>query len=88
MPPFLPFALLSLVFWIAVIGGGFALALRLIRALERRAGDPRELAELRDRLARLEDTIEGVNHQIERVTEAQEFTSRLLTERSETPPGE
>lgn len=88
MPPFMPFALLSMLVWIAIIGGGFALAMRFVRAFERRGADQRELTELREKVARLEDSIESVTHQIERVSEAQQFTTRLLTERNDTPPPE
>jgi prefoldin subunit 5 len=88
MPPFLPFALLSLLFWIVVIGGGFALAMRFVRAFERRGNDQRELSELRDKVARLEESIESVTNQVERVAEAQQFTTRLLSERKEGSPTE
>lgn len=87
MPPIL-WAFMSLFFWLAIIGGGFALAFRFVRAFERRGSDPRELTELREKVSRLEDSLESVTHQIERVSEAQQFTTRLLTERNESPPPE
>ncbi|MGH7500359.1 MAG: hypothetical protein ACREL7_01245 [Longimicrobiales bacterium] len=87
MPPFLPFALLSLVFWVVVIGGGIALAVRFLRAYEKRGNDRGEIADLREKLTRLEESIEGVTSQVQRVAEAQQFTTRLLTERTELQRG-
>lgn len=81
MTPF--FFLLTLLFWGVVLGGGFYLALRLIRALEVRSaggGQAAELAELRTRLARLEEGLDGTARRLEAVEEGQEFTTRLLTE--------
>ena len=75
--------LLYAVFWIAVIGGGFYLAVRALRAFEGRGSvasraDPLALAE---RVRRLEETIESMGVEMERLTEGQQFTQQLLTER-------
>jgi hypothetical protein len=78
----------SLFVMIAVVGGGFGLALRFVRAFERRSIDQREVAELRAKVGTLEDNLESMTHQVSRIAEAQQFTTRLLGERSESPPSE
>jgi hypothetical protein len=81
MTPF--FFLLPMLFWGILLGGGFYLAMRLIRALEVRTpggGQAAELAELRTRLARLEEGLDGTARRLDAMEEAQEFTTRLLTE--------
>lgn len=70
-------------FWAAVIGGGFYIAIRALRALEQRNGlparaDPQALG---SRVARLEDALEQLSAEMERLAEGQQFTHRLLAER-------
>src|SRR5688500_18836669 len=70
-------------FWAAVLGGGFYIAIRALRALERRNGlpartDPQALG---SRVARLEDALEQMSAEMERLAEGQQFTHRLLAER-------
>jgi hypothetical protein len=84
MPPF--FFLLPMLFWIVVLGGGFYLAYRLVRAFEARGSGGAELDDLRKRMAQLEDTLDGMNKRVDRIDEAQEFTTRLLTDKP--PAGE
>ena len=83
MPLFFPPFLLGLL----VLGGMFFLGARLIRALEHRPGDPRELQTLHERMARLEEALEMTNARLERLSESQEFTTRLLEGRKEQQPG-
>lgn len=81
----MPFVLLPMIFWLAILGGGFYLAARFIRAFEQRGANRGELEELRERLRRLEETSESIGTEVQRLDEAQQFTTRLLTERSEEP---
>jgi hypothetical protein len=80
------FFLLPMLFWVAVLGGGFYLAIRLVRALEGRSQRAPELDDVLKRMAQIEDTLESMNKRVERIGESQEFTTRLLTERSESDP--
>lgn len=59
------------------------LAARFVRANERRpvGGDHTRLEE---RIARLEDTIDQMSQQLERVAEGQRFTTQLLAERDKS----
>jgi hypothetical protein len=87
MPPF--FFLLTLLFWVFALGGGGYLVIRFIRAYERRNSgvmEGKELVELRERLMRLEDSLESMSNQMQRLSDAQQFTTRLLEGRTETPP--
>lgn len=82
------FVLFWALFWIGVIGGGFYLAVRFLRAFETRGAlsprsDPMALAE---RVRRLEDALESMGAEMERLAEGQQFTHRLLAERH-TPRG-
>jgi len=84
MPPFLFF--MPMLFWIVILGGGFYLALRFVRALEDRgagggtAAELAELTELRRRLERMAEGVDGTARRLDAMEEAQEFTTRLLTE--------
>lgn len=85
------FLLLTALFWIAVIGGGFYVAVRALRAFEQRGAlpPPRTDAQRLDaRVARLEEALEQMSAEMERLAEGQQFTHRLLAERHEHRPGE
>ena len=45
----------------------------------------RRLDEIADRLARLENSVDSTAIEVERISEAQRFTARVLTERSAAP---
>ncbi len=75
-------AMISSLFSVGVVGGGLYLALRFVRATERKAISEQEIAELRERLAQLENRLESVGKDVERLTDEQEFTIRLLSDRS------
>jgi len=80
-----PFFLLPPLIGLALLGGGFYLALRFIRAFEQRnTSSGPELEELRARLARLEDALESTSGEVQRLADAQQFTTRLLEGRTET----
>lgn len=67
--------------WLAGLGGAFYLGLRAVRALERRATSNRELEALQGRMLQLEEQLAAYGDRLDRVTEGQEFTTRLLAER-------
>jgi hypothetical protein len=47
---------------------------------------PRELDEMRQRLEQLQQSMDSVAIEVERISEGQRFTTRLLAERSENEP--
>ena len=74
--------------WILLGGAALFLGLRAVRALERRGTPTVDLATLSERLQTLEDTVAEQGESLRRVAEGQEFTQRLLVERtsSDTKP--
>ena len=76
-------------FWGTVLGGGFYFVRRYVRAVERRAVQEESLAALQARVATLEELIDGLRGEVDRLETGQEFTTRLLAERakSSSSPG-
>lgn len=67
---------------VAVICVGFPLARAYAKRMERGI-DPKVLPnDLGDRLTRMEQAIESVALEVERISEGQRFTTRLLSERA------
>ncbi|MGZ8377285.1 MAG: hypothetical protein ACXWZS_18710 [Gemmatirosa sp.] len=62
---------------------GFPLVRAFARKLELEGQQPRIPQEVADRLARMEQAIDAVAVEVERIAEAQRFTTRLLSERVE-----
>ena len=62
----------------------FPLVRAIARKLELEGAQPRIPKEVADRLARMEQAIDSVAVEVERISEAQRFTTRLLSERAET----
>ena len=60
---------------------GYPIARALARSIEKRSETPRIPEEVVARLERMESTLEAVAEQVERVTEGQRFTTKLLAER-------
>jgi hypothetical protein len=58
------------------------LALRFVRAHERRAAGSTEVAALAARVAALEDRVGAVAEAVDQVAEGQRFTTAVLTERA------
>jgi hypothetical protein len=59
---------------------------RLLKTyLERRGSSPKELREVADRLARLEQAVDAVAVEVERISESQRFTARVLAEQQPSP---
>ena len=71
----------AVVFWGTVL----YLALRFVRATERRGSGQLELEEPRGRVSRLEQDISMAHTEIERLAAAERFTAQLLATRSTTP---
>jgi hypothetical protein len=74
---------------IVVVGCGTGI---IITYLKRRSKQPlpateitARLDEIADRLGRLENAIDSTAVEVERISEAQRFTARVLAERSATP---
>ena len=67
-----------------LVGGGIALWLgaRYVRAVERRNVGGAELAEIKERLLRLEESLGQVSDDVQRVAEGQQFTTRVLADRA------
>lgn len=61
---------------------GIYFARRHVRALERSTTDDAGLAELRQRLLQIEETLETTRRDVDRIEAGQEFTTRLLGERT------
>lgn len=47
---------------------------------------PRELASMDARLARIEQAVEAMSIEVERISEGQRFTTKLLSDRTEGEP--
>ena len=78
----MPFAIAAMAFWFSVLGGGFYFARRYVRAVEARTDKDAALNELRARVQTLEDALDGTQRDVQRLEAAQEFTTRLLADRS------
>ena len=65
-----------------VIAIGLPLARAWARRIEGHAQQPRVPSEVSARLERMEQSIDAIAVEIERVSEAQRFTARLLAEQS------
>ncbi len=48
----------------------------------RRAADPAQLQRLEERLGRIEQAIDAMSIEVERISEGQRFTTKLLAERA------
>lgn len=72
----------------AIVVVGLPLARAWARRLDRRGYEPDTRAipsDLADRLTRIEQAVESIAVEVERVAEGQRFTTKLLSERSEHP---
>jgi hypothetical protein len=55
----------------------------IIKAIDKRgSGTPRSLATVEERLARIEQAVDSIAIEMERVSEGQRFTTKLLSERA------
>lgn len=72
---------LGKIIWVALLGAGAYLGFRYVRAQERRGGAA-ELEDLRSQVRQLQQMVDGLRGDLDRVQEGQDFTTRLLAERS------
>ena len=67
---------------VTMISGTFLVAFIAFLVVNRRraptAQDPRQFAELSDRLQRIEQAVDAIAIEVERVSEAQRFTAKVL----------
>lgn len=61
---------------------GFPLMRVFARRLDRRDAPPANLSRIEERLGRLEAGVDSIAIEVERISEGQRFTARLLSERS------
>ncbi len=81
-----PEVLVPIAFFFSVVA--LVLGIPLVRAIVRRAERqalPGGDARADDRLARIEAAVESISIEVERISEGQRFTTKLLSERSAPP---
>ena len=71
---------LAFFFTIAVIFIGFPIARALARRIDRAGERPKVPAEVTAQLAQLNQAVESIAIEVERISEGQRFTTKLLTE--------
>ena len=76
------FALIPMLFFVAVIGFAGHLALRAVRALERGRNASRDEPRLADRVEALEQQLESQSEELRRVQEGLRFAEKLISNRS------
>ena len=76
-----------LLFWILIPGGAFYLIFRAIRAYERRNVGAQQQAALDERLLRIEERLESISSDVERVSASQQFAERLIGAKAGSPEG-
>ena len=73
-----------LALFLLTIAAGYAGGAAAARRARERPSDDRELQDLRDRLARLEQSMEATTAELERVTESERFLTALLADRTKS----
>jgi hypothetical protein len=68
---------------VAIVVLGLPLVRVLARRLDRSGPAPRSLIGMEERLARIEGAVDTIAVEVERISEGQRFTAKLLAERSE-----
>ena len=71
---------------IVILAIGIPLVRALARKWERQPLRPELPADLRERLARIEQGMDSIAIEVERISEGQRFTTRLFAERAGSPP--
>ena len=67
---------------VAVTAIGYPLAKAYARRMEREPREPSVPPELQSRLERMEQALDSIAVEVERISEGQRFTTKLLAERS------
>jgi len=68
-----------------VIAIGLPIARALARRIDSQGAQPRVPADVADRLVRMEQAIDAIAVEVERISEAQRFTTKLLAEGGARP---
>ena len=71
---------------IPIVAIGYPLARAFASRIERKPGDNKIPSEVAARLERMEQSIDTIAIEIERISEGQRFTTKLLSERSIAAP--
>jgi len=71
---------------VAVLAVGTPLARAFARKMSSQGGQAAVPAELQQRLQRMEQAIDSIAVEVERISEGQRFTTKLLAERQEPEP--
>ena len=66
----------------AVIAVGLPIARAIARRMDRESGQPRIPHEVADQLEHMEQAIDSIAIEVERISEGQRFTTKLLSERN------
>ena len=74
---------LEVLIWVAIPVGVFLFARGVLRALNRRSVAESQVAEINDRLRKLEERIEEVGSDNLRLSEAHQFATALLAKQQE-----
>lgn len=72
---------------VIVISIGIPMARAFARKMDAESRNPRLPTEVMDRLERMEHALDSIAIEIERITEGQRFTTRLLSEGRGAPDG-
>lgn len=85
-----PDEILPFAFAFAALAVGARIVLPLVRAfakrLEQRGDQPRIPADVASRLERMEHAIDSIAVEVERISEAQRFTTKLLSDKTGAYP--
>jgi hypothetical protein len=73
---------------IAVTVVGLPIARAIARRMDKDTVTPKVPPEVIQRLERMEQAIDSIAVEVERISEGQRFTTKLLAERAGTPQGE
>jgi hypothetical protein len=65
---------------------GWPIARALARKMDREAVQPKIPVELQGRLERMEQAIDSIAVEVERISEGQRFTTKLLSDRQQSLP--
>ena len=71
---------------VPIIAIGYPIARAFARRIEGEASRPAIPADVTVRLERMEQAIDSIAVEVERISEGQRFTTKLLAERNATPP--
>lgn len=86
IPPRAQEVAIASMFTLAAIIIGFPIARALARRIDRTGISPKVPAEVTSQLAQLNQAVESIAIEVERISEGQRFTTKLLSEQHRLPP--